>query len=288
MDIDLLRTFIELSRTRHFARTAQNLYVTQSTVSARIRLLEESVGAPLFTRERNNIQLTAAGEKLLRYAGNIMTTWHRAKQEISLVDQTSIFLLVGAMHSLWDILLQDWMKYVFKTIPNVVLSAEAHTKDVLMRRLSEGTMDLAFVFDSPQTEFHVTEIGRIPLLMVSSSPHLPVKEAISKDYILVEWGGYFANIHARTFPDLPAPRLRVSLGKLALGYITQSGGTAYLAEPMVRELLKEGRLHRVEGAPVIERSCYAIFSNDPEKQHSIQQALNYFIKPSALREVANG
>ena len=41
MDIDLLRTFLEVYRTRHFGRTAENLYLTQSAVSARIRLLEE-------------------------------------------------------------------------------------------------------------------------------------------------------------------------------------------------------------------------------------------------------
>ena len=67
MDIDALKTFIEVNRTRHFGQAARNLYVSQSTVSARIKLLEEQVGLPLFVRQRNNIQLTAAGEKLLHY-----------------------------------------------------------------------------------------------------------------------------------------------------------------------------------------------------------------------------
>ena len=75
MDIDALKTFVEVNRTRHFGQAAKNLYVTQSTVSARIRMLENRVGVPLFVRERNNIQLTAAGLKLLRYAENILTSW---------------------------------------------------------------------------------------------------------------------------------------------------------------------------------------------------------------------
>ena len=45
MDIDLLRTFVEVSSTRHFGKAAQNLFVTQSAVSARIRLLERTLGA---------------------------------------------------------------------------------------------------------------------------------------------------------------------------------------------------------------------------------------------------
>jgi DNA-binding transcriptional LysR family regulator len=66
MDIDLLKTFLEVYRTRHFGRTAENLYLTQSAVSARIRLLEETLGVPLFTRTRNDIQLTPAGTRLLK------------------------------------------------------------------------------------------------------------------------------------------------------------------------------------------------------------------------------
>jgi DNA-binding transcriptional LysR family regulator len=44
MDTQLLRTFLEVHRTRHFGRAADNLYVSQSAVSARIRQLEEELG----------------------------------------------------------------------------------------------------------------------------------------------------------------------------------------------------------------------------------------------------
>ena len=65
IDIVLLRTFLELNRTRHFGKAAENLYITQSTMSARIRQLEDILGAVLFIRQRNNIHLTPAGQKLI-------------------------------------------------------------------------------------------------------------------------------------------------------------------------------------------------------------------------------
>lgn len=65
MDTELLKTFLEVSRTRHFGRAAEALYLTQSAVSFRIRQLENQLGVNLFTRHRNNIRLTTAGEKLL-------------------------------------------------------------------------------------------------------------------------------------------------------------------------------------------------------------------------------
>lgn len=62
VDTELLKTFPEVSRTRHFGRAAEALYLTQSAVSFRIRQLENQLGVNLFTRHRNNIRLTTAGE----------------------------------------------------------------------------------------------------------------------------------------------------------------------------------------------------------------------------------
>ncbi|HBI9934024.1 TPA: LysR family transcriptional regulator, partial [Escherichia coli] len=80
MDTELLKTFLEVSRTRHFGRAAESLYLTQSAVSFRIRQLENQLGVNLFTRHRNNIRLTAAGEKLLPYAETLMSTWQAARK----------------------------------------------------------------------------------------------------------------------------------------------------------------------------------------------------------------
>ncbi len=80
MDTELLKTFLEVSRTRHFGRAAESLYLTQSAVSFRIRQLENQLGANLFTRHRNNIRLTPAGERLLPYAESLMMTWQLAKK----------------------------------------------------------------------------------------------------------------------------------------------------------------------------------------------------------------
>lgn len=48
MDTELLKTFLEVSRTRHFGRAAESLYLTQSAVSFRIRQLENQLGCEPF------------------------------------------------------------------------------------------------------------------------------------------------------------------------------------------------------------------------------------------------
>lgn len=65
MDIELLKTFLEVHKTRHFGRAADNLHLTSAAVSARIKQLEQYLGVTLFVRKRGNIQLTSEGERLL-------------------------------------------------------------------------------------------------------------------------------------------------------------------------------------------------------------------------------
>jgi len=277
VDIDALKTFIEVNRCRHFGQAARNLYISQSTVSARIKLLEDRVGVPLFIRQRNNIQLTAAGERLLGYAESIVTTWTRARQEIGVEDEKMIPFVVGAMPSLWDCGLGDWMIYMRKSLPDLVMSAEVHGLEVLSRRVQEGTMDLGFVFDNPQLmDFECIEITSIPFVMISSNRDTTVHQAVLDDYILVEWGTSFGLSHARHFPDIPAPKLRVMIGRIALDYIVANGGTAYMAEPMVSNLLEQEKLFLVKDAPVIKRSVFAIYPHKSDKINQIEYACNYF------------
>lgn len=84
MDTELLKTFLEVQKTRHFGKAAENLYLTQSAVSFRVRQLEQSLGVTLFSRFRNNIQLTAAGELLLPHAQAVLSAIQTAKQQLNM------------------------------------------------------------------------------------------------------------------------------------------------------------------------------------------------------------
>ena len=281
MDTQLLKTFLEVQRTRHFGRAASNLFISQSTVSARIRLLEEELGVSLFTRDRNNIQLTAAGRKLMRHAENITTTWSRVRQELAMGEDGPELLSTAAVSSLWDIALQDWVQWVYEECPEVCLSAETYEAEMLLRKLLEGSIDLGFVFDPPQSPgLMVAETIPIKLIMVSTEQGLNSIQGTRKNYVMVDWGTSFVIAHARHFPDMPTPRMRVGLGRLAKALILSRGGTAYLAEPMVRRQLEDKRLFQVEDAPVIERIAYGVYPANSDRRSMIEKTLSFFSSPS--------
>jgi LysR family transcriptional regulator, flagellar master operon regulator len=284
MDIDLLKTFLEVHRTRHFGRAAENLFLTPSAVSARIRLLEETLGAQLFTRTRNNIRLSPAGERFLRHAGSILSAWHRARQDTALAEQDRVALAIGGMDSLWDVLLQDWVHELHRRMPKVALEAEAHGWEGLVRKLLDGVLDVAFLFEPPQVpEVLVREVAHVRLCMVATRPALRAEEAVREGYVMVDWGRSFAITHARHFPGIPAPVARMGLGRMALAFVIDCGGAAYLPEPMVQAHLADGRLHRVHDAPLIDRQAYAAYPGCSERRALVEEALG--LLPTAHCEV---
>lgn len=278
MDIGLLKTFLELSRTRHFGRTAENLFLTQSAVSARIRLLEETLCVQLFARDRNNIHLTPAGSRFVKYAESIVNTWNRARQETALDQEHKTLLTIGGTYSLWDIVIQEWVHRIYKQQPQIALHAEENSVDSLGRKLGDGLIDIGFAFEMPDVAgFTPHKMGIVKLVMVASREGLQVKQAVSeKDYVMVDWGAMFAATHAKYFPEMAPSVIRFGLGRMALAFLLSCGGIAYLAEPMVQESTGSRRLFIVEDAPVIERAFYAYYSPFNERHGLIEEMLRNF------------
>jgi len=274
MDIGLLRTFLAVVRTRHFGKAADELCVTQSAVSARIHQLEKALGTRLFSRVRNNIQLTPAGRQLQKHAETIVHTWARARQETGLREEFSGGLAIGAMWDLWETLLADSLPRIREALPDTALQIEADTRDLLVRRLMDGIIDLALLFEPPQMPaLEIREHGTISLVLATTQPDLTAEQAFAAGYIMVDWGAAFALEHARLFPDMPSPVLRMNHAEMARRYLGQAGGSAYLPEQMLALGNAGNSLHRASRAPVIERPVFAVYRSGSDRGDLIRQVL---------------
>lgn len=276
MDAGLLKAFLEVNKLRHFGRAAQNLFISQSAISARIKQLEEEVGTRLFTRDRNNIELTPAGVRFLNYAETILNTWQRARQEVSIPDSSDSFLSIAAQPSLWDVFMDDWLVWLHQARPGIALHTNVLESNQLNQDLINGVLDLGFVLDPPGTsQLEVREVQAMPLIMVSSEPAQSLEAALSQYYIYVDWGTSFSMLHARYFADSPPPSMRAAVGRIAMNFILQCGGAAYLPKPMIEQVLGK-KLYEVEGAPHIPRQAFAVYSPLNNKRESIEEALGWF------------
>lgn len=80
MNIEHCREFIELSRTLNFTETANNLHLTQSTLSKHISALERELGAKLFIRQHDGIRLTEEGYVFVGSATNILDIYKGTRE----------------------------------------------------------------------------------------------------------------------------------------------------------------------------------------------------------------
>jgi hypothetical protein len=198
------------------------------------------------------------------YAETITSSWSSALQKIGLPGKDKVLLVVGGMVGLWDIMLQEWLNRLYQQRQDVIVQAQIHGPDILVNRVLHGAIDLAFIYDAPIHELiQADTVLDIPLVMVSTSAGLSAEEAVAGSYIMVDWGAQFLHSHNQAFPDTAAPLLYTSHDRIALNFLFQHGGSAYLAEPLVQEFLDSGTLHRLD-APVFTRSAYAIYRTDNE------------------------
>ncbi|MFQ6371142.1 HTH-type transcriptional regulator HdfR [Shewanella sp. YIC-542] len=276
MDTDLLKTFLEVSHTRHFGKAAENLYLTRSAVSFRVKQLENILGVELFERQRNNIQPTPAGERMLVHAEAVLLAWERAKQDVSLSQVQSVQLAIGAAPNIWDAYLQDYLQGLHRGLPGVALRTEVQHQAVMTRQLMERALDLAISFDPPKLEeFELLQVGEIVLTLVSTSPLETLADTRQQQYIKVDWGTAFNIQHARNFSELPLPVLHTGSARIALDFLLNNGGCAFLPQKMVQPYVAQGQLHRVPGAATVSRSVYVSYLSGNERLPQIILAVNY-------------
>lgn len=273
MDTELLRTFLEVHKTSHFGHAADNLFLTQAAVSARIKQLEESLGSRLFTRTRNNLQLTETGQRLLPHAQSILVAWDRAKQDVSLSGGDDIVLSVGALHSLWDLFLAPLVEESYQQNSLSRLRVNALTQDVLIRRLLDRTLDVAFLYEpAKNAELTSESLGQIELqLMTSMKDDVDVSKDIP-NFVAIDWGTSFNIMFAKTFGNQPAI-LHTTVARIAQSFLSSQPACAYLPRKLEAEFAVN-HIRPVKGAPLLSRSIYASTHNDTEYDTQITNLVN--------------
>jgi len=279
--IDHIRTFLEISNCGNFNRAAENLNVTQSTVSARVKAMEDRFGRVLFKRGHSGVELTSSGQHFRQYALNIQRLWQQAQQRISLPESFSHGIGLGSQVSLWDSLILKWIPWMRQNAESVAIHVEADYSPSLMRQLSDGLLDIGVMYNPRQTPGLVIEDLLEETLVLVATDRREVRDDWVEDYVFVDWGEEFRRRHGEAFPDMDTPAISVGLGSLGLEYILQNGGSGYFPIRVVQPLLDSGELFLVGGAPEMQRPAYMVYPEISRNQETLDLALG------GLRDIAS-
>ncbi|MEU6121607.1 LysR substrate-binding domain-containing protein [Streptomyces sp. NPDC047123] len=172
MQFQQLHYFVAVAETRHFTRAAEEVHVSQPSLSQQIRALEKELGAELFSRARGNITLTDAGEALLPLARRILADADTARIEVQELAQLRRGRIrLGATPSVCTGLLPEVLRAFHDRHPGIQLLVEEGGSHDLVRELARGALDLALVvlpLPSPSPALTTVELLREDLVVVSS------------------------------------------------------------------------------------------------------------------------
>ena len=143
MNFTSLSYFEMLARERSFTRAAQQLHITQQSLSSNIAKMESELGCQLIVRHVP-LELTYAGEVLLRYAESFREEYTALQQEFCDISQNQRGVLrIGVTYTRGRTIMPDIIQEFQQRFPAIRIDLVESTNDVLHRLIAEGDVDVS-------------------------------------------------------------------------------------------------------------------------------------------------
>ena len=272
-----LQVFEAIYRLGSFTRAAEELFLTQPTVSMQMRKLTDSMGLPLFEHVGRNVQSTEAGRVLYDACRNIFETL--ANLEINIADLKG--LKQGRLH----LGVVTTAKYIAPEIlgefsreyPGVELSLEVSNRDTTIERMNANADDLYIMGQAPHNEMELVDyqFAPNPLVIVAPRDHplvgkknIKLEEIANEPFIVREPGSGIRDAILKKFEsqDLK-PKIRMELGDNEAIKHAVVGGLGLSVLSLHTLLLEGGKgpvvILDVEGFPIL-RNWYLVHPKGKE------------------------
>ena len=265
MDVDLARTLLAIVEMGSFKEAASKLNLTQSTISARVKTLEDVVGRRLLERSKAGVQLTPAGEHFYRHAVALVRVWRHALLEVAMSEEHSDHLAIGAQISLWEGFLLPWVAWMREVNSDIAVTASVGGSQELTDRLSEGTLDLAVVYRAANRPgLMVEHIFDEELVLITSGDERVRRPG--SGYVFVNWGPEFTADHADAYPDLLHAGLHLELGAIGVNYLFDTNASGYFPLRVAQPYIEAGHIKLVTRARRFIYPVYAVYPEDRDDE----------------------
>ena len=145
-DLTDLRLFVAIAEAHNLTRGAERAHLAPSSASHRLQQLESALGTPLFLRQARGVQLTRAGEALLRHARQVFAQLEQMHADLAPFAQgirghVALWANTHATHSF----LPDDLAGFLRAHPQVSVSLEEHTSPEIVMAVVRGEIELGVV-----------------------------------------------------------------------------------------------------------------------------------------------
>lgn len=254
MDYELLRTFLCLAKLKNFTKTAEQLHLVQSTITSRIKHLEDNIGEILFIRTNKNVTLTNAGEAFLPYAKQLLSIEESVISRFKALELFKDTLSIGSVHSIYDCHVQDMLLKYMKQNKKISIKVTIEHSEQLMQMFHEDQLDIAFTYwHIKSSQFICEPFYSDKIILVTGSQNSAIALGVTDDELRTlpllcsailtdpfqEW---FYSI----FPKNYLYPLDINISSNIIAFLKAGLGYSFMLESTAKEYLKDGSLVEVK------------------------------------------
>ena len=270
-----IECFMAICRYKTITRAAQMLYITQSSLSMRLKNLETELGGALFFRKKGSreMALTAAGKEFYALAVQYLALEEEMKKVCKKQPRS---FRISFFNSLGTYLLPDVFALFLQKYPQIHLELQDMELDAAEKSIQKGTTDLCFTAGKTTNEHLLQKpVFREPMVLLCGKGlglQTPVtaQQLPADREICVDWSSAFTHWHKETFPQAN-PKITISLMSHLLQFL--EAGTTWSVVPasVAQALLSCGNLQVLETAFALPDREISILTS-PDLPQSIVDA----------------
>lgn len=295
-----IEAFVAVVELDGFTRAAEKLYLTQSTVSAHIRLLEQALGVPLLVRStRRRICLTAEGERIYPAAKKILTDCHNLSALVQR-EPTEMPLSLGASTVPAQYVLPGLLADFLKRHPNSRYLLKRGDSAQIHALLKSGDIQFGFVgtmLEPDTLDYVPLAEDKLVLVTENSKRFRELQQkgvwgrALLKEPTVAREEGSGTDRSVRDYmlrSGLAVENLqivaRIDNPETIKSMVARGVGVSVLSALAVREEVAAGKLLQFEMEPEsLTRNIYLVRRKEPAGSRLAQQFVQFIRSASTVK-----
>lgn len=293
MEINRLRSFAAVVKYGSFTKAAERLYLSQPTVSAHIRALEEQLNCQLIARTTKRTEITPKGRELYGYATGILELWDRALRACRGGERGIIHLGASTIPSAY--ILPDVLPEYGRRNPDTYFVIHQSDSQGVINGLEEGRFDLGLIGMRPESaSLDSRAFYRDNMVLVTpvsprylafqTYPETPLEELLKEPVILREEGSGSGK-NAAGYLE----RMGISEGSLnvaarvndqeAVKNLVAGGlGVSIMSEKAAERFVQEKRLLKFDLPNAEPRDLYLVWRRGTVLSGGVQEFMTFLLE----------
>ncbi len=272
-----IEAFFSACRHKNITKAAEELFITQSSLSTRLKTLEETLGCALLIRSKGKreISLTAQGQAFY----DLARQYRDIVQKMGAVgrDAAAANLYISAIDSVGNYLLPPVLERFLKHYPHIRLSLQEMEAEMTCLSIIRGKTDLAFSTSKVETD----QIVAIPflsepfaLICSTESPYgdqVALEDLIPENEIYIRWSADYEFWHQSAFGPVPLYQAHLDImGQIEL-FVSQPGKWTFAPKSVAEHLCSSPRLRQcIPSFRIPNRSLYLLRHRDTAETANVR------------------